>query len=70
MLTQLHQMRLPKRSDKDKQLVSQAKDILMRKEHITEPQAHRLLQEMAMNRGMRMAECAAKIVSSSKETEE
>ena len=69
MLTQLHRMRLPKRPDKEKQLVDQAKDILMRKEHVTEPQAHRLLQEMAMNRGMRMAECAAKIVSSSKETE-
>ena len=62
MLLQMHRMRLPKRSVDEKRLVAQAKDILMRREHLTEPQAHRLLQQTAMNRGLRMADCAQQIV--------
>ena len=62
MLTQLHQMRLPKRSADDRQLVEEAKKLLMRRNGLTEPQAHRLLQQIAMNRGLRMADCAARII--------
>ena len=62
MLTQLHRMRLPKRSADDKQLVEEAKRILIRREGITEPQAHRMLQQTAMGRGLRMADCAAQII--------
>ena len=70
MLTQLHHMRLPKRTADDRQLVEQAKQLLMRRDGLTEPQAHRALQQAAMNRGMRMADCAAQIINTSRETEE
>ena len=62
MLTQLHRMRLPKRTADERTLVGKAKEILMRREGLTEPQAHRALQQYAMNRGLRMADCAAQIV--------
>ena len=69
MLSQLHQMRLPKRSSDDKQTVEQAKKLLMARHGITEPEAHRALQQYAMNHGMKMAEYAAEILKASKETE-
>ena len=62
MLTQLHRMRLPKRSADQKRQVEEAKRILMRRERVTEPQAHRMLQQSAMSRGLRMADCAARII--------
>ncbi len=69
MLTQLHQMRLPKRAADDRQLVEQAKRLLMKRENLTEPQAHRSLQQFAMNHGMRMADYAAQIIKLSKGTD-
>lgn len=62
MLTQLHRMRLPKRSADDRDLIEQAKAILMRREGLTEPQAHRTMQQWAMNRGRRMADIALNII--------
>ena len=62
MLTQLHRMLLPKRPADEKQLIEQAKRLLMSRDGLTEPQAHRALQQIAMNRGLRMADCAARIV--------
>ena len=62
MLGQLHQMRLPKRIGSEKQTVEQAKRLLMRRQGLTEPEAHRALQQYAMNHGVRMAEYAAQIV--------
>ena len=62
MLTQLHRMRLPKRAADDRQLIEQAKRLLMRRDGLTEPQAHRMLQQFAMNHGLRMADCAAQII--------
>ena len=70
MLNQLHQMRLPKRMGGEKQIVEQAKQLLMKRQSLTEPEAHRALQQYAMNHGMKMADYAAQIVSSSKRTEE
>ena len=70
MLSQLHQMRLPKRIGGEKQIVEQAKRLLMRRQGLTEPEAHRTLQQYAMNHGVRMADYAAQIVSSSRRTEE
>ena len=70
MLTQLHHMRLPKRVADERQLIEQAKRLLMRRDGLTEPQAHRALQQTAMNRGMRMTDCAAQIIKTSRETEE
>ena len=62
MLTQLHRMRLPRRSADEKQLVEEAKALLMRRDGLTEPQAHRMLQQAAMSRGLRMADCATQII--------
>ena len=70
MLSQLHQMRLPKRAGTEKEAVDQAKRLLMKQHGITEPEAHRALQQYAMNHGVKMADYAAQILKSSKGTEE
>ena len=48
-------------------IVEQAKKLLMQKYGITEPEAHRALQQYAMHHGLKMAEYAAEIVKSSME---
>ena len=70
MLSQLHQMRLPKRSGDEKQIVEQAKELLMRKTRCSEPEAHRAMQQYAMRHGIKMAEYAEQILRSSANTEE
>ena len=62
MLSQLHRMRLPKRGADERELVQQAKRLLMRQEGLTEAQAHRAIQQYAMNHGMRMTDYAAQII--------
>ena len=62
MLSQLHRMRLPKRDAEARRLVDQAKRHLMQKEGLTEPQAHRVIQQYAMNQGLRMDDYARKII--------
>ena len=62
MLEQLHQMQLPRRSAADKDIVDQAKRLLMQRDGLTEPEAHRALQQYAMNHGMKMADYAAQII--------
>ncbi len=62
MLSQLHQMKQPRRSAAEKDMVAQAKKRLMEKRGIGEEEAHRLLQQYAMNHGMKMAEYAAQII--------
>ncbi len=64
MLTQLHRMRLPRRSGESREVVNRAKAMLMERQGISEPEAHRILQRAAMNRGMKMAELAAKALES------
>lgn len=66
MLSQMHRMRLPRRGEKEREPVEEAKRILMARRGLTEPEAHRLLQQMAMNRGMKMTECAEKILAAEK----
>ena len=70
MLSQLHRMRLPKREGTEKETVERAKRLLMKRHRITEPEAHRTLQQYAMNHGVRMADYAAQILKTSKGTEE
>ena len=70
MLSQLHQMRLPKRTGAEKQTVETAKKILMARHGIAEPEAHRALQQYAMRHGMKMSDYAAEIIHSSMRTEE
>ena len=62
MLSQLHAMRLPRRSGEDEALVEDAKRLLMRREGIDEPAAHRRLQVYAMRHNMKMADRAREIL--------
>ena len=58
MLSQLHYMRLPRRSGADRALVEDAKRLLMRKYGIDEPEAHRRMQRYAMDHGIKMTDYA------------
>ena len=69
MLSQLHTMRLPKRTEDEKALVGRAKAKLMEKQGLTEPEAHRRMQQYAMRHNMKMTEYAA-ILLHSEGTEE
>ncbi len=65
MLTQLHGMRLPKRRGAEKETVEEAKKLLMERDSLTEAEAHRKIQQYAMNHGMKMYDYAAQILSAS-----
>ena len=67
MLSQLHRMQLPHRSGESRELVNRAKEVLMKREGLTEPEAHRMIQQYAMNHGVRMADFARKILEQSEE---
>jgi AmiR/NasT family two-component response regulator len=54
----------PQRSVEEEELISMAKEILMRKNSLTEAQAHRLLQRRSMDTGSRMVETAKLIIES------
>ena len=62
MLNQLHQRKMPRRTGAEKELVEQAKQMLMKQLHITEPEAHHLMQKQAMDHGIKMTEYAEQIV--------
>ena len=62
MLSQLHGMRLPKRTGEDKALVDEAKRLLMREQGISEPEAHRQMQKYAMRQSIKMTEYAAQLL--------
>lgn len=59
MLAQLHQMRLPRRSSEEKQLIEKAKLLLIERQAMTEPEAHHALQKGAMDKGMKLTDYAA-----------
>ncbi len=65
MLTQLHGMRLPKRRGTQKETVEEAKALLMERDNITEAEAHRRIQQYAMNHGMKMYDYAVQILKTS-----
>ena len=67
MLSQLHRMRLPHRNGESRELVERAKAVLMKRKSLTEPEAHRAMQQYAMNHGMKMAEFAAQILKKAEE---
>ncbi len=62
MLSQLHAMRLPRRDDADRALVERAKRLLMDREGIDEPAAHRRMQLYAMRHNIKMTEYAAQLL--------
>lgn len=51
------------RSDADKQVIKKAKEILMDKHHMTEPEAHKYLQKCSMESGCNMVETAEMVLS-------
>ena len=51
------------RSDEDKKIINQAKEILMDRHHMTEPEAHRYLQKCAMDSGTNLRETAEMVIS-------
>ena len=48
-------------------LYLRAKAVLMKRKSLTEPEAHRAMQQYAMNHGMKMAEFARRILEQSEE---
>ena len=67
MLSQLHRMRLPRRTGESREIVNRAKAVLMKQKGLSEPEAHRAMQQYAMNHGMKMAEFAKRILEQSEE---
>ena len=67
MLSQLHRMRLPRRAGESRELVNRAKAVLMKEKGLSEPEAHRAMQQFAMNHGIKMAEFAKRILEQSGE---
>ncbi|SFU66412.1 ANTAR domain-containing response regulator [Butyrivibrio sp. INlla21] len=51
------------RSDEDKKIINQAKEILMDRHHMTEPEAHKYLQKCAMDSGTSLKETAEMVIS-------
>ncbi len=51
------------RSDEDKKIISRAKEILMERHHMTEPEAHKYLQKCSMDSGTDLLETAEMIIS-------
>ena len=62
MLSQFHTQQLPRRTGEDKALVERAKALLMLKGGLTEPEAHRRMQQYAMTHGIKMTDYAAEII--------
>ena len=50
------------RSEEEKRLVAEAKRILMDRNRMTEPQAHRYLQKCSMDSGTSLPESAAMVI--------
>ncbi len=69
MLSQLHRMRLPRRTGESKDVVNRAKALLMKQKGLSEPEAHRAMQQYAMNHGMKMADFAMRILEKSEEAQ-
>ena len=63
MLLQLHDMRKPRRGGDERDLIERAKTLLMEQRGLTEAQAHQTLQRASMNLGLRMTECARRILN-------
>lgn len=56
---------IPRRSQDDKALIDKAKELLMRRNCMTEEQAHKFLQHKSMEASMKMADMARMILASS-----
>lgn len=50
------------RTTDDQQILAQAKELLMQRKHLTEPEAHRFLQKRSMESGIRIVELAKRLL--------
>lgn len=55
-------IQLKQKSDRDRQIIEQAKRILMERNHLSEEEAHRYIQKTSMNTGINMTETAQMIL--------
>lgn len=66
MLLQIEERRLrkaiPRRTPEEDAVIKRAKQLFMEKSHITEEQAHRMIQRQSMDTGMKMADTAKMII--------
>lgn len=62
MLVQLHYKRMPHRPEEEKEIIERAKRKLMEERGLTEAEAHRLLQQESMRRGVKMAHGALELL--------
>lgn len=66
MLLQMEEMylrmTLPRKTEKEKALIAEAKNLLMSKNGLTEDEAHRFIQKKSMDTGSRMADTAQLII--------
>ena len=53
----------PVRSEEEKKIIGEAKELLIRRNHMTEPEAHRYLQKISMDSGRNMAKTAEMLLS-------
>lgn len=50
------------RNDDEQQIITKAKQLLMNRKHMTEPEAHRFLQKRSMESGIRIVELARRLL--------
>ncbi|MBR0367541.1 MAG: ANTAR domain-containing protein [Clostridia bacterium] len=62
MLSQLHTMRMPHRNPEEQTLVEDAKRLMMLRDGIDEPEAHRRMQRYAMRNHIKMTDYAAMVL--------
>lgn len=67
MLSQIEERRqrvtVPKRTEDENEMVMLAKQLLMERNRMTEPQAHKFIQKKSMETGSKMADTARLIIS-------
>ena len=63
LLIQLHDHRMPRRGADQAEAIVRAKRLLIRESGFSEPEAHRALQRYSMAHGLRMEECARRLIS-------
>ena len=54
---------IPRRSPEEDELVSRAKELIMAKHGFSEPEAHRYLQKLSMDRSVKLYEMARYIIT-------
>ena len=62
MMSQLHYQKIPQRSTDEKIQIQHAKRQLMEEKNMSEPEAHRFLQNLSMKTGLRMAKVAEIVI--------